>query len=264
LLGASNAGKTAAALERAGMEVLSMNRVGWVVSKDSMEASLQELDLEVRDTDAVVLHCLDNSVFYMVDQDTGSMALPKRGEDGIYHVTGRVVVAKELQLEFLLEKLEPALLFKPDNLKVLVYPTVRYLDACCTAHGRSSSMREEDGNRLLKELAGFRKYVKAFLIKKKIRNVLVVDPLAVLGGQRDLMVAHGSMEDNIHMSVESFNKIGAHIKNIIAGWLLGRKRKATGDGELSAKRARAVGWGAGRGSLYSRGGRGGRGGRRGQ
>jgi hypothetical protein len=61
---------------------------------------------------------LENSIFFMLNGETGSMVLPTRDEqDGIFHVTGKVTVSKDVQLETLLDKLEPLLSGYPDNLK---------------------------------------------------------------------------------------------------------------------------------------------------
>ena len=108
-IGASNAGKTATALVKGGISVLKITRPGWAVTKDSVEAVMQEVESEKLENDIMLIQWMDNSSFFMVNEDTGNMALPDKGEDDIYHVTGRVQVAKDMQLDMLLVKLEPLL-----------------------------------------------------------------------------------------------------------------------------------------------------------
>ena len=124
-LGASNAGKTAVALQRKGVKVVAMVRGGWRVSEDSIEAASQELKSENLEDDILVLHCLDSRSFYVLGQD-GSLGLPIAGRDGIVHVGGRVSAAKGLQLETLMRQLEPLLTERRDKLTLLVSPCLLY------------------------------------------------------------------------------------------------------------------------------------------
>jgi hypothetical protein len=56
------------------------------------------------------------------------MELPTRDEDdGIFHITGKVTVSKDVQLQMVLTKLEPLLMEDPDQLKVILYPMVRFI-----------------------------------------------------------------------------------------------------------------------------------------
>ncbi len=93
-LGASNAANIAAALGEAGMEVVTFGKVGWRVTADKIEAMEEEISLECKDTDVLLLHCLDNQVFYVMDEETGGMAFPAKGKDDRYHAKGKVTVAK--------------------------------------------------------------------------------------------------------------------------------------------------------------------------
>jgi hypothetical protein len=83
---------------------------------------VEEISLECKNTDILLLHCLDNQVFYVMDEETGGMAFPVKGIDEKYHASGKVMVAKDLPLENLLEKLEPLLRWGSENLKLLVMP----------------------------------------------------------------------------------------------------------------------------------------------
>jgi hypothetical protein len=105
------------------------------------------------------------------------MELPKKGEhDNIFHVTGKVAVSKDMQLE----NLEPLLEWNPDCLKLLLCPLVRFLEDCCEAHQREEQTRKEDGIRQLKELYQLRRMLKSWILRKKHKHIILVDPLACL------------------------------------------------------------------------------------
>jgi len=96
-----------------------------------VDTVVRRLDGELKEDDIVLIQWLKNSIFFLLNSETGSMVLPKRdGQDGIFHVTGKVTVSKDVQLETLLDKLEPLLSGYQDNLKLLLCPFVRYLENC--------------------------------------------------------------------------------------------------------------------------------------
>jgi hypothetical protein len=128
-IGASNAGNTATALEREGIRCVPVTLPGCTVTRESVDGVLRRLMEEHKDGDIMLIQWLENSIFFLLNGETGSMELPKRDEqDGIFHVTGKVVVSKDMQLEALLEKLEPLLEWNLDTLKLLLCPLVRFLE----------------------------------------------------------------------------------------------------------------------------------------
>jgi hypothetical protein len=180
---------------------------------------------ELRKDDIVLVQWFENSIFFMLNTETGSMELPSRNEqDGIFHVTGKVTVSKDMQLEALLDKLEPLLAENPDNLKVLLCPLVRYLEDCCAAHPRDENLKKEDGVRQLKELYQFRRVLKSWIIKKKFRNTIMLDPLGCLGAAASLDKAKSVMADCFHLNSRARETVAGKIKEQIVGWLRGKKR----------------------------------------
>ncbi|MFN9898011.1 MAG: hypothetical protein ACK55Z_04275, partial [bacterium] len=80
------------------------------------------------------------------------MTVPVPEKDGKVHILGRVSVAKDLQLEILLEQLDPMLESRRELLTSLVCPLVRYMLPCCDSHGsEKGGGREEEGKRMLRE-----------------------------------------------------------------------------------------------------------------
>ncbi len=224
-IGASNAGNTAAALERKGVKVVPISQPGCSVTRESVDSVVRRLNAELKKDDIVLIQWLENSIFFMLNSDTGSMVLPSRDEqDGIFHVTGKVTVSKDVQLEALLDKLEPLLSGYPDNLKMLLCPLVRYLEDCCAGHPRDELVRKEDVIRQMKELYQLRRVLKSRIIRKKFKNVIMFDPLACLGAAASVDKAKAVMADCFHLNARAREIVAVEVKEQIVGWLRGRKR----------------------------------------
>jgi hypothetical protein len=204
----------------------------------------------------------------METDSNGNVHLPKRGEDGKVHVRGRIIVAKDLLLEILLDQLDPVFRSRKDSLIILVCPLTRFLLACCDAHGKGDTGESEgEGKRLLKELGTLRREIKSRLLKKGYANVRMVDPLEVCGAASSVEAARQLMADQAHMVATGYAKLAGAIKEVAHGWLLGRKRKGTGSDRPDAKRIRLdssqLESGASRGKSGGSGGKG-AGGKRGK
>jgi hypothetical protein len=247
-VGASNAIRTAAALRRKGVEVMEMGRKGWAVSEESVDALLEQLQILAGKDDILVLQCLDSRCFLETDSN-GNVTLPKRGEDGKVHVKGRIIVAKDLLLEILLDQLDPVLRSRKESLIILVCPITRFLIACCDAHAKGDGEEKaSEDRRMLKELGTLRREIKSRLLKKGYSNVRMIDPLEVCGAAASVEAARKLMADQAHMVATGYAKLAGAIKELAHGWLLGRKRKGTGSDRPDAKRIRLdSGSGAGRG-----------------
>jgi hypothetical protein len=194
-VGASNAIRTAGALKRKGVEIMEMSRKGWTVSEESVDALLEQLQILASKDDILVLQCLDSRCFLETDSN-GNVHLPKRGDDGKVHVKGRIIVAKDLLLEILLDQLDPVFRSRMDSLIILVCPLTRFLLTCCDAHVKGDTgEREGEGKRLLKELGTLRREIKSRLLKKGYANVRMVEPLDVCGAASSMEVARQLMVD---------------------------------------------------------------------
>jgi len=236
VIGASNAGKTATALRQGGVSVLPITKSGWVASKDNVEAVMVEVECEKRDQDVFLIQCMENGTFYLLNEETGNMALPEKTENGAFHATGKVCVAKEVQLEMLLGRLEPLLRKWPETVKILVTPLPRFMEDCCEKHGRKEEDKVKDGGRQLKELWELQRGIKTFLISKKLKNVLMLDPLAVLEVGGDLGKVRAAMADNFHLKAENAKLLAAKAKELIKDWQAGGKRGGEAlDGALAKK-----------------------------
>jgi hypothetical protein len=237
-VGASNAARTAAALKRKGVQAESLGKAGWKVTEDTVAYMIAELSQSVAADDVVVLHCMDASCFYVLER-SGAMSSPSKGSDGMVHILGKVVVAKGLQLEYLLELLVPIFNEREGKLTILVCPSVRFLETCCKAHDTLSlEERAAEVERQLKELGTLRRETRTWLVKKGLHNVLLADPLEAAGAARSAQAARELMRDAVHMKPAGYASLAGRIKELVQQWRLEKKRKASSGDQPAGKRFR--------------------------
>jgi hypothetical protein len=80
-----------APLKRKDVKTTLLGKVGWRILENSVIYIGNELTLHAAWDKKVVLHCLNRSCFM---EKSGVMTLPCTGQDRLYHVLGKVVVAK--------------------------------------------------------------------------------------------------------------------------------------------------------------------------
>jgi hypothetical protein len=261
-VGASNSARTAAALKKKGISVVEMGGKGWKVTDETIDALLEQLQIVASKEDILVLQCLDSRVFMEVDS-AGSVLCPKRDKDGLVHVAGRIIVAKDLLLEILLDQLDPVFRSRMESLIILICPVTRFLLSCCDSHERKEGA-EEDGKRLLRELGTLRREIKSRLIKRGYDNVRMVDPLEANGAASSVSAAMSLMKDQVHMHKGGYARLADAIKELAHSWMLGKKRKSSGSDRPDAKRikldTKADKRSKGAGGSRGKGGKGGRGG----
>ncbi len=166
--------------------------------------------------------------------------MPCRGTDGLVHIQGKVVVARGLQLENLLELLGPILRERVGKLTILVCPTVRFLEACCNAHNSMSEAdRIAEGERQLRELGSLRREVRTWLVRQGFHDVLLADPLEEAGAAKSVEKARNLMFDGVHMKPAGFAALAGKIRELIQQWMITRKRKGGSIEQPAGKRARA-------------------------
>ncbi len=80
---------------------------------------------------------------YYKEDEEGTRRLPRKDEEGTYHIEGKLVMAAPRQVVGLVKNCREVLEEVPDNMKVLVGPGPRYLQArCCDKPGRCTNFGE--------------------------------------------------------------------------------------------------------------------------
>jgi hypothetical protein len=119
---------------------------------------------------------MDGSIFYSKGPD-GSRTLPRRGEDGKFHIEGDLVVcSSDTQTEHL-NTLRPVLDAVGRRPCIVISPMMRYvIESCCQNPGHVSNRNErfyrEDMQR---QLDGVARNIKNFLFKTHRRNMRVLE-----------------------------------------------------------------------------------------
>ncbi len=229
---------TATALRRKGVSVTNLGKAGWKISDDTVAYMASELSQRVAQEETLILQCLDSNCFYVLEK-TGSMCMPCRGTDGLVHIQGKVVVARGLQLENLLELLGQILRERAGMLTILVCPTVRFLEACCNAHNTMTHAdRIAEGERQLRELGLLRREVRSWLVRHGFHDVLLADPLEAAGVSKSVAKARDLMFDDVHMKPAGFAALAGKIRELIQQWMLSKKRKGGSIEQPAGKRAK--------------------------
>jgi hypothetical protein len=237
-VGASNAARTATALRKKGISVTNLGKASWKISEDSVAYMENELSQRAALDEILVLQCLDSNCFYVLEK-SGAMAMPCRGDDGLVHIQGKVVVARGLQIENLLELLGPLLREREGKLTILVCPSVRFLEACCHSHeALSQEARIAEGERQLRELGSLRREVRTWLVRHGFHDVLLADPLEAAGAAKSVERARELMYDAVHMKPAGYAALAGRIRELTQQWLFARKRKGDPMVEPAGKRAK--------------------------
>jgi hypothetical protein len=178
IIGSSNAARLTKSMNNAGYSVCKILNRNWRITRDSCEALARTVvkTAEEEDPEVVVLFLMDGSIFYSKGPD-GSRTLPRRGEDGKFHIEGDLVVCfSDTQTEHL-NTLRPVLDAVGRRPCIVISPMMRYvIEGCCQNPGHVSNRNErfyrEDMQR---QLDGVARNIKNFLFKTHRRNMRVLE-----------------------------------------------------------------------------------------
>jgi hypothetical protein len=179
VVGSSNAARLARALTQAGYIVAKMLSSNWRITKESCELLAVDIAKVIQQDDpgAVVLHMLDASYFHTKGPD-GSRTLPKKLDDGKYHICGDLVLCgAETQADHL-QALRPILdAIGGRRPCLIVSPMPRYVIGGCCMDVRHVANRLERNFRseMQWQLDGATKRIKNFLFHSNRRNMRVLD-----------------------------------------------------------------------------------------
>jgi hypothetical protein len=178
VVGGSNARRLSKALTEAGHCIGSVINTDWRITKENCVTMAQTLVTLIKndDPDYVVLHLLDSSIFYTRKTD-GSKELPRKGEDGKYHVEGELVVCSYEQQTEHFNHLLPILDVIGKRPCLFVSPLPRYVIEGCCQDARHVSNRLDPfyQDDQLDQLDGVRRHLKAYMFNHRRKNVKVVD-----------------------------------------------------------------------------------------
>jgi hypothetical protein len=211
LVGSSNASKMSALLSERGKPTGLLFSPGWTITRTSAEQMAANISRKLSEEDpaVVVLHLMDNSVFYVKKED-GSRQLPQQDMAGIYHVDGELrVCAGEVQEDHF-RAMRPIFDIIGRRKCIWVAPIPRYVTAgCCNNRSHVSNRCDQyylEDMRL--QLDGLKRHMKEHVYAMGKKNVKVYDPNSDL---REFTSEEIWGEDPIHPSRQVLLKMGESI-----------------------------------------------------
>ena len=95
LVGSSHAYRISSALSAAEEKVLCLASPFWRLNVENVESTAKSPEEAVKNNPGatVILQLYDRSIYFS-SSENGELVLPKRGEDGRYHIVGKLVLAE--------------------------------------------------------------------------------------------------------------------------------------------------------------------------
>ena len=214
--------------------VISLN---WRILKGSVERlrGLLEDQIQLSNPGCVVLHLLDNSIFFAKSED-GSMVPARKGIDGRYHVDGELAIAPKETLCNLFKMLLPIMELIKGRRRVVVLPMPRYVVASCCHDRDHIPNRVEAGfyKGLQEGLAQLSRTFRDFLFVSGMRDTVVIDPCISM---RSMAASEIWGADPVHPRPEVYEKLAGDLKKVLEARGLKRTaEEAFGGGRGQAAR----------------------------
>ena len=208
--GASNAGRLATALVDNGTQVLALTSPGWKVSKQNVERLVQELVNLSPAPDTIVLQCMDNSAYFVLNED-GTLTMPTKSRaDNKYHVVGELKLANREQTHNLIKMLRPVLSCITGTKVLLLTCLPRFLHMPCCED--PCHMVDGEKMNLAEDLRSMKKAIRSAVFAEKLKDVRVVDPTLLCSTDDP-----SCWEDPVHLAREQYVKMAEAIIGMIAG-----------------------------------------------
>ena len=132
LVGSSHASRISAALSAVGEKVLCLASPSWRLSAENVAALAQTVEeAAASNPEAIFVFQLYDSSVYFSSSDSGELSLPKRGEDGRYHVLGELAYAEWAVLKKIFNTSSPLLRAAGSCMKLILSPLPRYVQGKC-------------------------------------------------------------------------------------------------------------------------------------
>ncbi len=210
VVGGSNARELAAALEDSGVPVHDCTVPGWRISKANVDDVVAKLRACSPKPDIILCQCLDNNVYYGMDED-GCTYLPRK-IGGLYHVEGQLQVASREQVEVLMRTFSGVTDAFPSSEVIFITGTPRYAHValpCCEddmhVTNRGTGLMAE----VKKELERVREQVKRLLAKSKAK---LIDPTKIID-----FTDRTVYRDQCHLSAGSVLLLRDKVRELVAG-----------------------------------------------
>ena len=174
---------------------------------------------------------------YFASSAPGELALPKRGDDGVYHVVGELSLADWSAFRKIFYASIPLLRAGGENKNLILSPLPRFSTSkCCKDTGHITNFGKKGyGNIMGSKLADIHSWIDDFSRGKRIRNYEVICPATTITtgddvSKKDLAAFWGS--DPVHLTKQGYEKLGEQLSEKVAAYKQ-KKRLREGGQETS-------------------------------
>jgi hypothetical protein len=180
MVGGSHSSRLTEELDETCLEVMDITVRGWRVTESSVEEKAKELAEIVSTTDqsrtTILYHLYDNSS-YMVKRADGTRGLPEKGQDGKYHIDGKLDVVNREEIKRMVSSSVPLLRAGDQCRKFILTPSGRYkYFPCCSVRGHCANMKERNYGRWMEEkMAEVRGIVRDYVRMRNIKRASVLE-----------------------------------------------------------------------------------------
>ena len=206
VVGASNAARTADALERAGADVLHAILPGWRCLRQkavAMAELVRTVMLTAKPKCVVVLQIFDTSFHFARTEDGGLVPACRSADDARFHVHGESVVApKESQFSAFSVSKEIMLAAAKHQL-IIISPLPRYLyNRCCADKEHCSNFSDSDYRDSTEAaILACRRNLKDFAFRHGLRGCKILCPWSTLKKHAEQLWS----TDPVHMTREGYD-----------------------------------------------------------
>ena len=205
-----------------GDSINSLASSSWRLTEDNVLATAKSLAEAVKkNLDATVIYQLFDSSAYFASSAPGELALPKRGEDGNYHVASELTLADWSTFRKIFYVSIPLLRAGGDNKKLILSPLPRFSTAkCCQDTGHITNFGKKGyGNSMGSKLADIHSWIDDFTRGKGIKNYEVICPATTIMmgddvSKKDLAAFWGA--DPVHLTPIEYEKLGEQLSEKVA------------------------------------------------
>ena len=184
MIGSSHAHRLASALKELGENVHSLASPSWRLNEENVTGTAAALAGAVKNNPqaTVILQIYDSSIYFS-SSEAGELTLPKRGEDGAYHINGELVLAEWSALKKIFNMSAPLLRAAGTCCKIVLSPLPRYATSKCCEDKRhltnygTRSYATSMGN----SLAEIHSWLDDLAHGKRISNYEVMCPSSAIG-----------------------------------------------------------------------------------
>jgi hypothetical protein len=224
MVGASHSSRMTDELDDTCLEVVDISVRGWRLSEKTVEEKVKELTEIVSQCDekrtTVVYQLYDNVSFFAKKAD-GTRNLPEKGQDGKFHVDGRLEVATRDEAKRMVSTSIPLLRAGGQCRKLVLTPGSRYrYNPCCLTRGHCSNLKERNYGKWMEEkLSELKSTVRDYVRMRNIKRATVMELGQLIktpAGQSEYLHEEEIWgDDPVHMTRTGYKLAAAGIESLV-------------------------------------------------